>query len=83
MTIELREEASTRLIASIKRYFEEQLEQKVGDLKAKLILDFCLKEIAPCVYNQAISDAQSYLQGSVSEIESTCFEPEFGYWHEA
>ena len=82
MTIELKQEVRDRLIASIKRYFEEQLDQTIGDLKAKLLLEFCLSEIGPCVYNQAIADAQNYVQGSIAEIDSTCFEPEFGYWRE-
>jgi len=82
MTIKLKQEVSDQLIASIKRYFEEQLDQTIGDLKAKLLLEFCLGEIGPCVYNQAIADAQTYVQGSIAEIDSTCFEPEFGYWRE-
>lgn len=82
MTIELRDETMDRLAASIKRYFEERLDQTIGDLKAMLLLEFCLKEIGPCVYNRAISDAQSYLQSSAAEIDATCFEPEFAYWRD-
>ncbi len=82
MTIKLKQEVSDQLIASIKRYFEEQLDQTIGDLKAKLLLEFCLSEIGPCVYNRAIADAQAYVQGSIAEIDSTCFEAEFGYWRE-
>ncbi|MBN1857669.1 DUF2164 domain-containing protein [Candidatus Bipolaricaulota bacterium] len=82
MTIKIRADARERSIASIKRYFEEHLDQRVGDLKASMVLDFCLKEIGPVVYNQAILDAQSYLENSVAEIESTCYEPEFPFWRE-
>ena len=65
---------------SIKRYFEEHLEQDVGDLKAGTLLDFCLKEIGPLIYNRAVADSQSYFQGRVADLEGVCYEPEFTYW---
>ena len=53
---------------------------EVGDLKAKLLLDFFLGEIGPIVYNSAIADAQAYFQGKVADLEGSCYEAEFGYW---
>ena len=32
------------------------------------------------VYNQAIADAQVYLHDKVTDLDGSCFEPEFGYW---
>jgi uncharacterized protein (DUF2164 family) len=80
MTIELSKEVNSRMVASIKRYFVESMEDEIGDLKASLLLDFCLKEIAPTVYNQAIADAQAYMQDRVSDLENSCYQPEFAYW---
>ena len=80
MTIELEKEAEHRLLASIKRYFEEQLELEIGDLKAILLLRFILKEIGPCIYNRAIGDVRAHLRDVVEEVDGVCFEPEFGYW---
>ncbi|HCE02105.1 MAG TPA: DUF2164 domain-containing protein, partial [Acidobacteria bacterium] len=59
MPIKLAKDAEERSLASIKRYFEEHMDDEVGDLKAKLLLDFFLEEIGPAVYNRAISDAQA------------------------
>ena len=80
MAIVLPKEIRDRLIASIKRYFEDALDHEIGDLKASLLLDYVLKEIGPSVYNQAISDAQARMGEMVDEIDSTCYEPELGYW---
>ena len=80
MTIELSRETRTTAIASIRRYFLEQLDQEVGDLKAGLMLDFFLEEIGGSVYNQAIDDAQTTLQDKVADLENSCFEPEFSYF---
>lgn len=71
------------MIASIKRYLEEHLDEEVGELKAGMLLDFCLREIAPTIYNQAVSDAQTYLQDRVADLEGTCYEPEFQYWKQS
>lgn len=80
MTIKLKREVEERLVGSIRRYFAENLEEDMGDLKAKLLLDFCLKELGPSIYNQAIADAQSYMQDKISDVDAACYEPEFAYW---
>ena len=80
MTIKLSEDMEQRLINSVKRFFSEVMEQEIGDLKASLFLRYALQEIGPCVYNKAVNDAQSSMQSMVSEIDSTCYEPEFMYW---
>ena len=80
MTIELSDESTDRVLSSIKRYFTEQRDEEIGDLQAKLLLDFVLAEIGPTIYNAAITDAQVYLRERVADLDSACFKPEFGYW---
>jgi uncharacterized protein (DUF2164 family) len=82
MTIKLSKTTKKQLIESIKRYFEEKLDEEIGDLKASLFLDFCLAEICPSVYNRAIIDARSFMEDKLSDLEDTCYELEFGYWEE-
>ena len=80
MTIKLSAETEERLIGSIRRYFDVNMDESIGDLKARLLLDYCLRELGPCIYNQAIADAQSAMQDKVAELDVTCCEAEFGYW---
>jgi uncharacterized protein (DUF2164 family) len=80
MTIKLNNEVEQRLLSSIQRYCAENMDEEVGELKARLLLDYCLREIGPSVYNQAILDAQAAMQGKIAEIETTCYEMEFSYW---
>lgn len=82
MAIQLSNETRDKLVASIKRYSSEQLDEPLGDLQAKLLLDFVLQEIAPSIYNIAITDAQTYLRDRVADLDGACFEPEFGYWRD-
>ncbi len=80
MTIRLKDETEKQLIASIRRFFREEMEEEYGDLKARLVLDFCIKEIAPSVYNQAVADAQAFVQAKLEDLEATCWKPELAYW---
>lgn len=80
MAIKLDPDAESRMLESIKRFFSEELEQEVGDLKARAVLDFCIQEVGPSVYNQAIADAQTFLERAVSDLGGVQFEPEFDYW---
>ena len=80
MAITLSPETTKQLNASIKRYVAENLDQDIGDLKAGLLLDYCLREIGPTIYNQAIADAQAYFQARVGDLEGACYEKEFTYW---
>ena len=80
MTIDLKSEERTQLMLSIKQYFEEHLDQSIGDLKASLLIDYILKEFGPVIYNRAVADAQARMQDMVSELDGTCFEPEFTFW---
>jgi len=76
MAITLRPETTKRLLVSIKRYAAANLDEEIGDLKAGLLLDFCLKEIGPPIYNQAIADAQAYFTDRVADLEGVCHEDE-------
>ena len=80
MAITLTPDTTARLHASIKRYVLENLDQDIGDLKAGMLLDYCLTEIGPAIYNQAITDAQTYFQERVVDLEGVCHEKEFTYW---
>jgi uncharacterized protein (DUF2164 family) len=80
MAIKLDKDVEQRLLGSIQRYCAENLDEEVGDLKARLFLDYCLREIGPAVYNQAVLDAQAAMQNRIAEIQTECYESEFSYW---
>jgi uncharacterized protein (DUF2164 family) len=78
--IELNNQQRKDAIASIQRYFEENLPEPIGDLPAGLLLNFVLEEIGPVVYNKAIHDAQARLQQRVADLDGELFVDEFQYW---
>ena len=80
MAIELSKEARKEAIASIERYFQETMEEKIGNIAAAGLLSFFLEEIGPSIYNRAVADAQERLQARVQDLDFEVHEDEFAYW---
>ncbi len=80
MEIKLTRDMEQRLTASVQRYLAENFEGEAGELKAHLFLRFCLAEIGPAIYHQAIADAQAYIQERAADLENVCFVEEGSYW---
>lgn len=80
MAIKLNKDTEERLLASLQRYCANNFDEEIGNLKAQLLLDFCVREIGPSIYNQAVQDAQKVMLEKVGEVEHSCYETEFAYW---
>ncbi len=80
MAIVLDKQTEEYLLTSIRRFFAEDLEEDIGDLKARSVLDFFVREVGPSVYNQAVADAQTSMTVAVADLTGTRYEPEFNYW---
>ena len=80
MAIEIPKGKRTEVVASIQRYFEENMDEGISGLAAGVFLDFLLEELGPVVYNKAVFDVQEYLQSRVMEVDFEVHEDEFQYW---
>ena len=80
MTIELPNAAQQTAIASIQRYFQQHMDEPIGNITAGALLGFFLEEIGPLVYNQAVADVQQRLQARIQEIDLEVYADEFQYW---
>ena len=56
------------------------MEEKIGNIAAGALLGFFLEEIAPLVYNQAVTDVQERLMARISELDIDVHEEPFQYW---
>ena len=80
MAIELGKDSRAAAIASIERYFRENMNEPIGNIAAGALLGFFLEEIGPTIYNRAVLDVQERLQARVSELDLEVHEDEFQYW---
>jgi uncharacterized protein (DUF2164 family) len=80
MTLTLNKDVRATAVQSIERYFKDELDEKIGNIRAAALLNFFVEEIGPSIYNQAVADVQERLMLRVTEIDIECHEDEFGYW---
>ncbi len=58
------------MVDAIKIYFSEERGEEIGDLRAKLILDFIMEKMAPEFYNQGVSDSCQYMKNMIEDVLS-------------
>jgi len=80
MKIEIDKEARQQAIASIERYFRENMDEPIGNIAAGALLGYFLEEIGPLVYNQAVADVQERLLQRVEELDIELHQDAFAYW---
>ena len=80
MAIELDKSVTKEVIASLQHYFREELDQEISEMRAKFLLDYILKEIAPLAYNQGVKDAEMFFRAKIEDLPGTCFEQGLAYW---
>ena len=80
MTIEIPKEVRQQAISSIERYFQENMDEPIGSLRAGALLSFFVEEIGPVIYNMAVAEVQERLQTRVMEIDLEANEDAFQYW---
>lgn len=83
MKMEMSKEARAEALASIERYFEDEMGERIGNVAAEGLLRFFLEEIGPVIYNKAVSDAQERIQLRVVDMGGELYEEEFPYWRKA
>lgn len=82
MTTELSKQEIEAIVGSLRKYFREELEHEISEMRAKFLLDYVLKEIAPFAYNQGVKDAESYFRAKTEDLAAICFEEGLTYWRQ-
>ena len=76
MEIKISPKARKQIQENLKKYFKENFDEEIGELKTGLLLDFLIAEVGPAIYNSAIKDASSYIQTKLLDLEDEFFIPE-------
>lgn len=60
----------------IQLYFQEELEQEIGQFDAGFLLDFFADEIGAWFYNRGLYDAQAILETRLESVAEAIYEIE-------
>lgn len=79
-TLQLEKQARIEAIASLRRYFQQNMPEPIGELAAGLLLDFFVEDIGPAIHNAAVRAAQEQMQLRVADLEGDLYADPFQYW---
>ena len=82
MAIQLSKQEIEAIVPSLRKYFKEELELELSEMRAKFVLDYFLKEIAPFAYNKGVKDAESFFRAKIEDLPAVCFEESLTYWQQ-
>jgi len=80
MAIELTPPEITEIIPSLQKYFREEFEQELSEMRARFLLEYFQKEIAPLAYNKGVKDAEQYFRSKTEDLTGICYEQPLTYW---
>lgn len=64
------------LVQKLKTYFNDELDQDVGQFECQFLLDFISSEVGAFYYNKGLRDAQAVILGKIDDITDTLYEIE-------
>ena len=74
MSLELDEGRRKAMLGDIRAFFADSLDDQIGDLKARLVLDFFVGRLGAAIYNQAVADAHAWTQDKLMDIEGELYQ---------
>lgn len=68
-SIEFSAQEKALLVEKLQRYFEDELDQELGQFDAEFLLDFIGKEMGAYFYNRGLYDAQAVLDSKFDDLK--------------
>ncbi len=76
MEIKLSSSRKKQLTQEVQSYFRNEHSENIGELKAEMFIEFFIEKIGPKIYNQAIEDANAFIQEKLLDMEGILYAPE-------
>jgi len=74
--IEFSKEEKAHIVRKIKLYFNDELQQEIGQFDAEFLLDFFSEELGVYYYNRGVNDARGIIENKFGEIDDALYEIE-------
>jgi len=75
-SIEFSRDQKNTLVMQIKKYFDNELHQEIGDFDAEFLLDFFTEKVGGYYYNEGLNDARALLDDKLETITESFYELE-------
>lgn len=74
--IELDAQQKSDAIEKLKKYFDKEMHQDLGQFEAEFLLDFFAKEVGSYFYNQGLADAGKVFEERIEDVQQHLYELE-------
>jgi uncharacterized protein (DUF2164 family) len=74
--IKLDEHQKVEIVEKIKKYFDHEMHQEIGQFEAEFLLDFFSKEVGGYFYNQGLQDAGKIFEEKLEDVQQNLYELE-------
>lgn len=74
--IKLDQHQKTEAIDKLKKYFNDEMHQEIGQFEAEFLLDFFSKEVGAYFYNQGLQDAGKVFENKLEDVQQHLYELE-------
>lgn len=72
-TIDFTSNEKEAMVQKLQAYFEQELNQDLGQFDAEFLLDFVSKELGAYYYNRGLHDARAVLENKLSAIDEDLY----------
>lgn len=69
-------EETAVMVSKLQDYFEQELDQDLGQFDAEFLLEFLSKQLGPYFYNRGLYDAQAVFESRLENIAEAIYEIE-------
>ena len=76
MEIKFSDIRKKEVVGEVQSYFRNEHDENIGELKAEMFVEFFIEKLGPKIYNQAIDDANSFIQEKLIDLEGILYIPE-------
>ena len=74
--IKLDDSVKVEVVAKLQKYFQDELQQEIGNFDAEFLLDFFSKEVGGFYYNQGLADALKNFESKMEDVGELIYQLE-------
>lgn len=71
--IEFTNKEKESMVEKLQNYFENELDQEIGQFDAEFLLDYFSKEIGAYYYNRGLHDARAIFQARIESVDDEIY----------
>lgn len=74
--IEFTKKEKETIVRKIQFYFDQELDQEMGQFDAEFLLDFFSEEVGGYYYNRGLYDAQAFIEKKMESVSEDIYQLE-------